>query len=483
MPLSTTGDGRLGGVNHTVRRLAVPLGGGTRIERVAPDVWAGVVASLGALLAAYAVSQGHAQVALLATVGPIVGIAVLRRPDLALILWVGALLADGRVISHIRVGPLYVTEVVLALLLSAIAVPLLLARRSRGPLPRSSWVAGVLIVAGIAALALHGGFQGMGWLRNSALVYYSLFAVIASWFEPTETFHRRLFLSTVIGSTIGLVLVLTHHAGSPELATSTGALRVAHGSFALPFGIAPLAILAAVRQNLLARRFLLLIPPLFLGLILINHRSAWVGFAVAATLLIIVTRVTVPVLLTALALGCVLTFILTGTHSRTSSVGEEIARARTVTSTTDPNARFRLQFWQSLVGHSLKSPIVGAGFGPYPAELRPAAVRSDPTVDPHSSWAALAFRVGPLAAALSLFLVLSMVAQGFSLGRQSSGTSVGAIVLLSAIVTYVAIFSAFNVVLELPYSAALFWLALGFLGRALRDEMTAPTRAVQVAKT
>lgn len=469
----STGHWRRGGVNDTVRRLAVPLGGG-RIERNATDMWVGALALLAALLTAYAVSQGHARLALLATVGPLVAIAVLRRPDLAIVLWVGALLADGRVISHIRLGPLYVTEAVLALLLAATLVPLLFARL-RGPLPRSSWAAAVLVVAGLAAMALHGGFQGTGWLRNSALVYYTLFAVIAASFKPTEIFHRRLFLSTVVGSMIGLVLVLTHHAGSPEVATSTGALRVAHGSFALPFGIAPLVILAAVRQELVGRRFLALIPPLILGLILINHRSAWIGFVVAATLLVIVTRVTVPVLIGALAIGCVLAFILTGSHSRTSSLGEEIARARTVTSTADPNARFRLQFWRSLVDRSLTSPLVGAGFDPYPAELRPAAVRSDPTVDPHSSWVALAYRVGPIATALSIFLILSMVARGFSLSRLGGGQRVGAIVLLSAVVTYIAIFAAFNVVLELPYSAALFWISVGLLGRALRDESTSST--------
>jgi hypothetical protein len=131
----------------------------------------------------------------------------------------------------------------------------------------------------------------------------------------------------------------------------------------------------------------------------------------------------------------------------------------------------------------LNSPVVGAGFDAYPAELRPEAVRSDPTVDPHSSWVALAYRVGALATAVSVFLVLSMVARGFSLGRRRSGRKVGAIVLLSAIVTYIAIFAAFNVVLELPYSAALFWIALGFLGRALRDEIRAPSSGVRAVTT
>jgi O-antigen ligase len=161
--------------------------------------------------------------------------------------------------------------------------------------------------------------------------------------------------------------------------------------------------------------------------------------------------------------------VFTSAHNDITPVGQEITRAKTVFSTTDPNARFRLSFWDQAMRESIRSPVVGAGFDPYPASIvPPETVASDPFPAPHNSFVAIAYRIGIFPFVIFLALLGMLIAKGF---RASSEREVpldrAVCSALTAIVVYAGITSAFNVFLEAPYAGPLFWTSVGLLAYAV----------------
>jgi O-antigen ligase len=140
-----------------------------------------------------------------------------------------------------------------------------------------------------------------------------------------------------------------------------------------------------------------------------------------------------------------------------------------VTSTTDPNAQFRLNFWKAALAKSIDSPLIGAGFDPYPANIvPPESVGSDPFPAPHNSFVAIAYRIGFIPALAVVALLLYLIRRGFRASVDRADPRDRAICsALTAIVVYAGVTSALNVFLEAPYAGPLFWTAVGLLAYAV----------------
>lgn len=420
-------------------------------------------------LAGYGVASGHGVALLAASLGAVFLVAVLLRPETALVVWVAAMLVGGRAVSHLHVGPAYVTEIFLLAVGVAVAARVLATRRAEPGASFALCLFAVLAVPAAASLLLSTDLGEQAWLRNLALVYYAFFAVVAAALRAGPRFYRALFMATVGGSLVALLVVFGGYgaAGGPEV-TTTGATRIAHGSFSVPFGLAPLVILAAVQQKLVGRRFLLLVPPLLTGLVLVNHRSAWIAFALAAAS-VFAARPTLTLLFVGTVVAVVtVAFATSGGPSGSSSLlAKELVRAGSVADTEDPNAQYRLAFWRSLGERAVRSPLVGLGFDDYPPDLVPPRTHREDRSDPHNSFVALAYRLGPLAVAAALALLGALVVRGLRAARRATDPARrAALGALTAAVVYMGVFSAFNVALEVPYLAALFWIPIGLLAGA-----------------
>ena len=402
--------------------------------------------------------------------------AVLVRPELILMVWFAAILADGRWLTYNQVGPLYVTEPLLALLTLGIVVRLLVAENGRYDFQTRKRALGfvlllfvVMFVPAIAGVFFHTSAFDYPAARNLLLILYALFAVLVVAVTDLRHSYRQWFLAVLVGTTAALVLVAVGQAGA-GIATSTGAVRIAAHTFVLAFGIAPIVLAAASREGFIRPSVALAAAvPFLICLVLVNHRSAWLAF-VAAAAVVFGRRLTAPVIVggaTILVTGFIL---FTTTIGSTAPFGQEVARARTVTSTTDPNATYRLDFWKAVLAKSIDSPLIGAGFDPYPPSVIPPST-IDPESDlpaPHNSFVAIAYRIGFIPFLIVLGLLFDLVRRGYRASRVSPDRRDRAICsALTAIVVFVGVVSAFNVFLEAPYAGPLFWTAVGLLAYAV----------------
>jgi hypothetical protein len=369
-----------------------------------------------------------------------------------------------------------VTEIFLALLLLALVPRLLLDVRRRPGMQRVVATVAVLWVPGVLGVAAKTDAVNLASARNFAIVYYSVFAIAAFVVLDPQRNARRLLLAVILGSTAAVVVAFSGISGFVGT-TSTGAQRIAHGSFSLPFGIAPLVLFAALSRGLIAWKTALLIPVYLVSLVLVNHRSAWLALVVAAAVLAL-TRLRPAIVVTGAVAACAMLLLFTSEVSQeTSTVGQEISRARTIADREDPNTQFRLEFWRKVSRASLSSPLIGSGFDSYPADLVPPETVDDPLPAPHNSFIALLYRIGPLPFALSFILLIGLLTRSFVAAQREEDPKRQALVgALMAVVVYVAVYSAFNVAFETPYTGPLFWIAFGLLAAAVFSPTAEKTR-------
>jgi hypothetical protein len=431
-------------------------------------------ATVAGVVAGYEAAQGRAITLAVLTAGAMLAVAIILRPDLAVIGWITALLADGRQLSQFHFGRIYVTEIFLVILVLALLPHLLLEAKQRPGLRRVTAIVATLWVPGAVGLAIETDLINFASARNFAIVYYSLFAVVATIALDPQRNMRLLLFAVILGSTAAVVVAFSGVSGFADEATSSGARRIAHGSFSLPFGIGALVLLAALNQRLVPLKTAFLIPVYLVSLVLVNHRSAWLAFLVAAATLAL-TRLRPAVVVTGVVAACALVLLFTSEHqNENSTVGQEVARARTITDKQDPNAEFRLTFWRKVTLASLKSPLAGSGFDAYPPEIVAPESQEDPLPAPHNSFVALLYRIGPLPFAIFFALLLGVIGGGFVAGpRELDAKRQALIGALVAVSVYVSIYAAFNVALETPYTGPLFWITVGLLAAAVSSRRTA----------
>jgi hypothetical protein len=396
-----------------------------------------------------------------------------RRTEWFIAGWLLCLYLAGRSLTRTPIGPVYATELALAISLLGVAALVLRTKRlPRGSVPIFLTTVG-LVLAAIPALVVATDQADSNWPRNTAIVYYVLIAVVALAAPPERRTYELLFAVTLAGSLGAVALVtLGFTGGYNAFTTSTGAVRIAHGSFAVPFAFGLIALLAALREQLIPRRVGLLVVPLIGALISINHRSAWLAF-LGALIPLFFVRSHSALRTVAVVASAVTLIAVAGVVKGTSVLDAELARAQSITNTDDPNAAYRLKYWRNLLGVSARKPIEPSGFGTYPASLTPRDVSVYGVSDPHNSFVALAYRLGLLPAVLVLGLSIVVFGRAaLSALRAREPWERAALSSLSAAGIFMLVFASLNVVLETPYLAPYYWITLG-----LAASLTARVRA------
>jgi O-Antigen ligase len=427
---------------------------------------AGAVAMASAALVAF----GYGLPLIAAVVG-LAGVAVVfARPDLVVLGWVALLLADGRDFTHLHAGPLYVSELLLTGVLASFGLRWLFSGRVPSGSRFALTLSALLLAAAVCGLLLYTRLGEGLWMQEFAIVHYSLIGAIGAWVITRPEFPKRLLYALLIGSTLALVLTYIGFAAGNVNITSTGALRIAPVQYSVAFAVTPLVIVALVRERLLRPIAILAAVPFLVALLLVNHRSAWIAFA-AALALLLASRPTASARLALLA-GVMVGILFLATAyvvSPDSLIGDAVARGGSITETEDPNAEYRLEFWESIARVAVRSPV-GAGFDPYPEEWVPknTVVGEEKHPAPHNSWLALLYRVGPIILLIVVAGLIGLVLRAFREARFESDPARRAqLAALASSLVFVAIIGAFNVVLELPYLAILFWLLVGFLAQTV----------------
>jgi O-antigen ligase len=430
---------------------------------------------LCALTTGWAVAHGATSLVTVALVlfGSLALVVV--RPELLLMAWFTGILVDGRWLTYHKAGGLYLTEPLLALLVLGLLLPFLAGANDSATSPERQnalrfvgLLSLVMLLPAFAGLFFRTSSMNYETARYFVLVMYVLFAVVVAKVTDLERSYRRWFLAVLLGCTIALLLVVTGHGGQ-ENATSTGAIRVAAYTFTLAFGIAPIALIAAAREGLI--RPIHAIGgalPFLVGLVFVNHRSAWLAFIAAAAVLF-GKRLTVPVVIGLVAVVAAGIFLFGQETGNRTTFGQEITRAKTIASTSDPNAQFRLKFWKAAMAKAVDSPLIGNGFDTFPAKIVPReTVAADPFPAPHNSFVTIGYRIGLFPLLIVLAMLLQLIRRGFRASMTRADPRDRAICSgLTAIVVYAGVTSAFNVFLEAPYAGPLFWTAVGLLAYAV----------------
>jgi O-antigen ligase len=445
----------------TSRVLAVRAGGSLTVA----------VTTAGLVVAGYAAAAGYGPLVLAVGAAIACTVGMFVRPAFGLLALMALLLGGSRPASRVGLGGLYITELILVLLVAATAAKLVHERPTHPGVRFTATLLLLIWAPAVAGLLFHTELSNHAWARNFAIVYYSTFALLAALLRPSARLYRGAFAVALGAGVVALLIVFSGNGGSPEV-TTTGAVRIASGSFALPFGVALLALLAGVMNGVVSKRWLVGALPFFVGLVLIQHRSAWLGLGAALAALVAV-RLT-PAMAIAVSVVCIAVIALASSGSSQSSgsfVGSEVARVRSINDTADANAHYRIEFWNHVLQRSAGSPVVGLGFDDYPFEIVPTHSSNDLHPEPHNSFIGLAYRIGLLPLVLLLGVLGTLVVRGFALARTSPDpTTRAALATLTSIVVYIGILSSFNVSLEVPYSGPIFWTAVGLLATAVFGE-------------
>ena len=297
------------------------------------------------------------------------------RPDIMLLLLLGAYLALGRPFSHIQLAPgpvpLYPGEAALAILTITVIYrnlkhPELLIQN----LPYKKHVT-LLLLVGMISLIRGLPSGGVEAVRSYAVIYYILFL----WLVPSLvrspkqlTWAINFLLCICVLVALALVVAFDYMV-NPSRDFGNPPVAYAMTTGLLLFFLFLYAVYRFPKWQWMAA---LLPLPLFLALRL-QTRTAWMGFGSAFLVLLLgikrreISRRAVPILLAAAVLVVV---IIAGIGKAVPDVAESlqrkfssIYRVSDMQGAEAANERWRLDYWQDILGQTKESPLLGIGFG------------------------------------------------------------------------------------------------------------------------
>lgn len=430
-----------------------------------------------------------------------VGRTLRESPDLALL---ATLLVLTAVFSRhfskgIYVGPIYVTELVMALagLIAIIrlgGVREVWAMLRRLPLP---WLALIWVVGAIATVR---GLQGYSFdlvSHDIGLVDYTLLLPLVALVVVDRNRYEAMYATLVACGFAGIASFAVHFL-SDHAADQVNYLWPLQGAPAgLYMSFAIIWIVARYVNGVRTSYWLLAIVPFGLVLMsLTTQRSVWL-VAVAALAVVVVLAPRQLRLRSALGVAALLAVcfvaaigaehgvnsafgdIQENTSDPTAAGGAQLTTELTSvtgsgSSTEGDNVSWRLAYWEELISRMPSDAALGAGFGEPTAfvwndrkyDFRDGEPGSGIDVaGPHNSFIAFMYRMG-IPAFIALLAVLFIagrnVWRSFRTGFESAAERV-MLTTLTAMAVAGATAASFNVALSGPFFSLFFWLPLAML--------------------
>jgi hypothetical protein len=315
--------------------------------------------------------------------------------------------------------------------------------------PAAAW--GILLVI----LFNHG--DAISGLRDALVFLYPLLIALPLASIPHLAFRRTLEraipLLIPLAFAVAAIGVSNLMSGHTSI-TSTGQTRALAGSFALPIVAGFLAALWMFQvRGWSIRKTLLAATPLG-ALLLVNHRSAYVGL-IACVVVLGCMRIAPPLtvprriasVFTLLAIGGTLVLLLTP-FGRAG-----VSRFASITQPNDPNITFRVAATENALHQEGVAQILGSGVGTMPTDLRAELTPTDPR-GVHDSYAA-AIQIG---GALGLVALLVPMLWCCALIIKRRWDPVAQFLLPLSI--FGMVMAAFNVTFENLYFSVWLWVPL-----------------------
>ena len=359
------------------------------------------------------------------------------------------------------------------------------------PLPRALWVlVAMMFMAFLVGLVQNGTSAGVQFRTEfyvlAGIFYFSSF----TWSEQQiSSVLKALFFVAVLAMLIvwyrwaADALGLDWFTPAWRNADSTGvALRVINAAQALLLGQVFILIIYGMAMGKSMGRWMILIPPLALTILVLQHRTVWVATFLPALMAFVIVKQNKAKLASRLgAIAMVSAIVLvpllaTGKfESATSSVSDLAVRA---TSTTGGTFVGRVEGWDSLLKQWAGSgPRVWVIGSPYGSGFNRAggAGEGEITYAPHDYFVQLLLRVGLIGLAAFLAFYAWLIRKTISLGAAPSENFTGYAMIALLIGELL-----FDVPYSPSYTEGLF---IGLIVALIRQHAAADAKAGTVRQT
>jgi O-antigen ligase len=373
--------------------------------------------------------------------------------------------------SYMRVPgiPIYITDITLVILL----VSLFVLPRLRMLDFRSSaiWALLAFVLMGTLALAkgLTTGQEVPRAFRDYAMAVYALFFLVGLYLVKSWAAIVRIAQITWLGAMLLCLNGIAWFIGTP-----VGQRRY------IPFGIyiviAGITLMLAVINRAVHPVIGWSLGLLFIiGLLVTNMRSIYVCFVFGAMLAVfgpgkVGKKVDLMRAVKALAVFVVIAALALAIFARTKVGAAYIERSTEelvsglLHSEDDDNVQFRFLAWAEAFGRFAQSPWIGEGFGvPFVFEL------TDMDARPHNTFITVAYKMGLLGLAPFLFLLFQAFRKGWTAFVSTRGDPNGFVLYgLLLVQLILCAYGFFNLVIESPFLACIFWFNMGMTIRAAK---------------
>ena len=381
--------------------------------------------------------------------------------------------AYTRDFSYVRLpgAPLFITDVVLLVLILSIFL-LRRPRYANFPLPVSVLL---LLLLGAGAIATARGFFGHREitmvLRDSALVGYALFLLVAYHLFRTWLSIKRVAVWFLLGAAMGVLNGLAWFIVVPE------ERRFIYYGIYILISLAG-TVVAMATQLLRPRVGWIFVGVLCLGLMLANTRSLFVSLAILLLVGLwggggVYKKFQLAHLVSTLVASTVLVTLAAFLFLHTKTGHEFVERSTDELASgvlnpgEDANWQFRLSAWKEAWRRFEEYPLAGEGFGvPFVFDLEHYD-HFDPRA--HNTFLTVLYKMGltgilPVLALLSFFFWVTLRAVHGNLRNRL--VAFLQIVILGQLAF--CVYGMANLVLESPFLASLFWTAMGLGLRMVR---------------
>jgi O-antigen ligase len=324
-----------------------------------------------------------------------------------------------------------------------------------------------------------GPMDGAGVKAFSFFVYGALYFVIRATVTDDDT--RWRVLKTIAFASLVAVLIglYQQHTGRPLLApvegsgtgfeeTSTGSTRWLPGEYAL-YGLlgAMIAGVPALLERSLPTRSGMILLATGLELVLAQHRSGFLAFAVAfvftAAILVgsgnTLRRIGKQVLVACVIVAVAL-YVFGGAY-----IDETFNRIAHTADAQDVNIDWRLLSWYEVFQGIIERPL-GHGFAVWDFLF----TIDNPLTGSHNSFLDLCYRIGVPGLAVFFAIPGMLFSRTRRFVQRTTPERQALLVTICAAMAAFLVFASFNVVFETPYMSIYFWVLMGLGSGALADQ-------------
>lgn len=374
-----------------------------------------------------------------------------------------------RQFSYISFGEiLFITEVLLLVSSLVIIIKMLITKRVKFNNYIKIWF--MFLIYGTILLLVNNNTGMFFKLREFAAVVYSVFFFITVYLFSDQKASDLIFRSILLGSLFSIAYIsYRYFANIGNITTTEGVIRYGNYEFVaitITYGYY-LARLTSKVGSLILNLTMMLVC-IFTVVFFIAHTSAILGMLLTTLVilkiqgankqtknLLLLSILTIPLILFSTMSSELATYLFRFTRIFSSDIFN------------DPNVSWRLLTWlHALSQMDIKSIIFGVGWGfALPIySVNDLIYATDGYEGMHNSLIFYYFHTGLIGISLFLVLMYKVYRNAYFICKKSNKGAISC--KLTGLIggnMGILIFSLFNVVLEGPYMAVVFWVSLGLI--------------------